>query len=210
MRSTIHARLKSETQAIHAEVEKLSHAEAIMSHTLSQTGYKNLLAVNYAFHCGIHQAIHIGFSSDMDTGLCVTERSQHHAALKNLQICHAATLPSRIDALSRDLSSNHSSILTTPCQPPQLSTLAQAFGAMYVVQGSMLGGAVIHRALQKNPSLKPCQPFRFYSSFGSETGPQWKQFCIALAEHVTTADDAQEATTKALETFEFFKAILLI
>ena len=61
---------------------------------------------------------------------------------------------------------------------PAIGSIAEAFGWMYVLEGSSLGGRVIHRALA-NAGVD-LQGLGFLHPYGSGTGAQWKAFVTTL------------------------------
>ena len=82
---------------------------------------------------------------------------------------------------------------------PVIDTIAAAFGAAYVLQGSMLGGAIIARTLQLNSQI-PGDSFTYLQPPGVSIGPVWRAFALRLdafggaasaAEHRAAIDAAQ-------------------
>lgn len=75
------------------------------------------------------------------------------------------------------------------CSPlPPLRTLAEAFGALYVIEGATLGGAIIAKQVNQKLGLSADQGCRFLSCYGDEIGPMWKQF----GDHVEALDWSDE------------------
>lgn len=82
-------------------------------------------------------------------------------------------------------------------QLPPLHTRAQLLGAMYVLEGSTLGGQLIARQLtQAGIPLR-----RYFSGYGELTGPRWKTFCQLLAAEADETNQAAIVASAAL-TFE--------
>ena len=74
-----------------------------------------------------------------------------------------------------------------PAMPP-LNTHPQLLGALYVLEGSTLGGQVIARQLaQAGIPLTT-----YFGARGSQTGPLWKQFCQLLAAEAEAATPAEQ------------------
>lgn len=64
---------------------------------------------------------------------------------------------------------------------PRIDNAAQAFGALYVLEGSTLGGRMIKKMLQAHPSIHFTEEqLRFFNGYGEETGPKWKVFVATL------------------------------
>ena len=57
----------------------------------------------------------------------------------------------------------------------QITSISALVGALYVTEGSTLGGQVIHRALKENLQM-PDSQMRFYMAYGSDTGRMWNLF----------------------------------
>lgn len=90
-----------------------------------------------------------------------------------------------------------------PCTDlPRLQNTAQAFGALYVMEGSTLGGKMIAKLLQKNSALSTCEnALRFFSGYGDDTGNKWKTFLEVLNRQGDTGDVVHGAN----ETFFYLK-----
>ncbi|GAB3846039.1 biliverdin-producing heme oxygenase [Hymenobacter terrigena] len=88
---------------------------------------------------------------------------------------------------------------------PPLTSRAQLLGAMYVFEGSTLGGQVIARQLAK----AGIGAHAFFTGRAERTGPLWKAFCQQLTEAAETGDDAPAAiVASAVHTFQALSAWL--
>ena len=83
----------------------------------------------------------------------------------------------RADALASDLRALGVEPLAPMPAPEPLSD-AEALGALYVIEGSTLGGQVIMRSLQGTDFEAGAT--RFFDAYGPRTGAMWKAFCAAL------------------------------
>ena len=77
---------------------------------------------------------------------------------------------------------------------PPMSDLAGLLGAMYVMEGSTLGGQIIARHVRTVLPLTEDHGSAFFRGHGAQTGPLWKDFCEMLKDHVP---DDQTATVIA-------------
>ena len=59
---------------------------------------------------------------------------------------------------------------------PAIDTEAKLWGYLYVKQGSMLGGAVMSKNLNRALGLRPGVDQLFFAGYGPETGARWKDF----------------------------------
>lgn len=92
---------------------------------------------------------------------------------------------------------------------PVIATIAAAYGAAYVLQGSMLGGSIIARTLQTNSQI-PGGSFTYLRPPGVSIGPVWRAFTMRLDAFgsAATAADHQAAIDAAQRTFAGFAAAI--
>ncbi|HLO79287.1 MAG TPA: biliverdin-producing heme oxygenase [Magnetospirillum sp.] len=85
---------------------------------------------------------------------------------------------------------------------------AREWGALYVVEGAILGGEVIRRRLidQFGESIAPA--LAFFTPYGSQAGAQWVRFRDGLARHAAPPDALAEAVDAAAQTFALFAQVL--
>lgn len=75
---------------------------------------------------------------------------------------------------------------------PQITNIAQAMGAMYVLEGSTLGGTHIAKMLAQQLQLTEGKGLAFFTGYGPVTGSMWKAFIQTLnAMPFTEAAEAQ-------------------
>jgi heme oxygenase len=88
---------------------------------------------------------------------------------------------------------------------PDFPHVAAAFGCLYVLEGSTLGGQLISRQIHAELGLTPEHGCRFFSSYGANVGQMWRMFGQSL-ESFAAANDAQrcDIVDSAVKTFEFF------
>lgn len=87
---------------------------------------------------------------------------------------------------------------------PEINSLAQALGAMYVMEGSIMGGPIIVEMLRKHGLQKG---FSFFAGYGAATGAMWNNFVTILNKRLQSAMAQQEAIKTANETFEKFQFV---
>ena len=83
---------------------------------------------------------------------------------------------------------------------PRLGDLGSAFGSMYVMEGSTLGGQIISRALATQ-SWVPHGGLRSFNPYGAGTGAMWRGFGD-LIEREGANRDAAKIVTGAQRTFD--------
>jgi heme oxygenase (biliverdin-IX-beta and delta-forming) len=82
-------------------------------------------------------------------------------------------------------------------------TPASTLGALYVVEGSTLGGQVIARALAGRPWV-PAGGLIYFSPYGAETGRMWRTVQAAL--NAAPAREQAQVVAGALEAFDVLHA----
>ena len=85
---------------------------------------------------------------------------------------------------------------------PDVSSLPKAFGSLYVIEGSTLGGQVISRHLKEHLGLTPENGGAFFASYGSQVGPMWKQFGEAVTAYAGDGSNDDEIIEAAVQTFD--------
>lgn len=79
-----------------------------------------------------------------------------------------------------------------------LASPAERFGWAYVIEGSMLGGAVLHRRLAAR--VRPW-PMRYLQGYGSDSGRRWRTFLDALECAIDSPAKRREAAASAAAAF---------
>ena len=82
---------------------------------------------------------------------------------------------------------------------PELRGAASLLGAMYVMEGSTLGGQLIARHVELVLGLTAGQGNAYFRGHNERTGPLWKEFCDVLRTKVPDSEtDAVIAAAKAM------------
>lgn len=180
-------RLRTDTRSLHERVEK-----RVDLHRRCATldAYRGLLERMFGLHAALETAL-----SRLDwtgTGIELARRRKTHLIRADLAALTGAAAE-----------------LPPPCErAPELRTLAEGFGSLYVVEGSTLGGQLILRHLRRTLALGPDNGASFFASYGPEVGPMWRAFGAAAEAHCTTPARIQGAVDAATSTFEVFEAEL--
>ena len=172
-------RLRSETRPYHEALEQHDFNQALTAGTPTAAGTAHFLAKMYGFLVPYETALQqraAAFSPAWE----IADRLRAHLILEDFeQNGIAPGLP------------------LCPAVPP-LHTRQQLLGAMYVVEGSTLGGQVITRQLaQAGIPLRA-----YFTGYGARTGPRWKAFCQLLTEAAPTDQDQDEVVASAALTFQ--------
>lgn len=82
--------------------------------------------------------------------------------------------------LEADLAALGADAPLAPAAVPAIGDEAAAFGAAYVLEGSMLGGAVLSRSLGPGLGLSREHGLAYLVAYGPELGAMWQRFTTAL------------------------------
>ncbi|HVW95586.1 MAG TPA: biliverdin-producing heme oxygenase [Mucilaginibacter sp.] len=84
---------------------------------------------------------------------------------------------------------------------PAISNHAQGLGAMYVFEGSTLGGSVIVGMLNKQLKIDNGACFNYFGGYGADNQAMWQEFKTLLNQQMFTHTDAAEMVASANQTF---------
>jgi heme oxygenase len=88
------------------------------------------------------------------------------------------------------------------CEPTiDIRTATEAWGSMYVVEGSTLGGILIARHIERSLGLGGHNGCRYFRCYGKDTGPMWTAFGTRLLSRCGSADE-DAVIGAACRTFE--------
>lgn len=154
---SLRERLRSETRPAH---DALDQALDLIDRPIDLPGYARLLA---RFH-GFHQVAEPALEAALPAGL--TEGRSKLTALRH-------------DLLACGLDDHDVTALPRIVGLPPLVGRPEAMGALYVVEGSTLGGRLIGRHMQRNPAI-PAEACHYFNVYGEQTGERWRTVCEAL------------------------------
>jgi heme oxygenase len=84
---------------------------------------------------------------------------------------------------------------------PRFATAGAAWGSIYVMEGSMLGGQVITRSLG-DAGLGPDRGAAYFHGWGPATGAMWKETRTLLDHHLADPRALAQACNGACVTFD--------
>lgn len=177
MRSSLGELLRRTTAAGHAEIDRHPLLRPLVSPSLKRHEYARALAVLHALHAALEPAL--------GSAVSVGPASFPFAA--------------RLDALEQDLAA----LGETPfpdgghlagCSP---NSPSEAVGVLYVLEGSRLGGRMIHGRLRSN---LPDQPMSYFAATAASPETSWRDFqnFLTQAEPCIHTD---AATSSAIRIF---------
>lgn len=173
---SLHHRLRTETRAAHDRIEA---AFDLAGSLASRAAYIDLLRRLHAFHRAFEAA-----AGPRLAGTAIGAYLGREALLRR----DLAALGAEQDT--------DAPAFAYPGRP-------EALGAAYVVEGSMLGGVMIAREVERHLGLGPESGNSFFAGYGRDTARTWKAFCAELDQLADPATDdrvlaAAEETYTAL------------
>lgn len=171
--------LKEKTSVAHQQLEKIIIKR--LKEIRSETDYANLLSHFYVYFGTVEKAVEPFINNTIIPDI---------TARRKAKLLHAD-----IEALAQ------SKIEYPTAVAPQLNSIAAALGALYVMEGSVMGGPIIVNMLQKAGINKGLS---FFSGYGSKNGTMWSQFLHRLNEQVKDETAQKEAIDAANQTFQLF------
>ncbi|RYE21604.1 MAG: hypothetical protein EOP51_15220 [Sphingobacteriales bacterium] len=175
--------LKSETKEAHQSLEKL--LIPFIKQTKSTEAYSKLLEMFYGYMKPVEDLI----DNNVDAAKVpmYSQRRKAQTLIDDLQHWDNNTTPE----LSTEL--------------PTITNHNQAIGAMYVFEGSTLGGKVINKILMTNLGKEDAAGFSFYNGYGDHTHAMWGAFTEALNKAEMDEQARLEIVAAANDTFTQFE-----
>lgn len=176
-------RLREETKEAHQALERM--LIPMIREIRSVADYVRLLGLMYGYHNPVERQLAI-YLNDAIVPL-YTQRRNSNALVKDM------------------LAFTEEPVLTECATLPAITNEWQALGAMYVLEGSTLGGAVISRMLTRDASLGLECGLRFFDYYGEERITMWQSFKAALDAMPASAEEQDDTIATARDTFERFR-----
>ena len=173
--------LRSATHDIHERLHGHPALAAVQDGTIDRVAYRRLLERLYGFHISFERAARIK--------------------------------PERSVWLERDLAAlgiNPERLAALPlCRGFPTMVLPEALlGALYVVEGSALGGVALARGLDGLVGVGVLDGRRFFTGHKSETGSAWRAYLARLSGTPHTAEQQATIIATATATFALFEGWL--
>tara|TARA_B100001245_G_scaffold235381_1_gene223067 strand:+ start:28698 stop:29258 length:561 start_codon:yes stop_codon:yes gene_type:complete len=177
--------LKEHTQPLHDEVEAAMNSGALMRPDFSRREYTLLIKRLWRAHSALEPVLENCRTITSHTELKASERlNKRSLLLKDL----------------RELGIDEAELDETP---PALLSDKECWGAFYVLEGSTLGGAMIHKKLREQQGSD--FPLHFYGAYGTKTGAMWSSFREAFTHHTTPVEEwrtpVMSGAEKAYDSF---------
>ena len=171
-------RLKEATKVNHQLLERKLVGK--MRAIRSADDYNSLLAVFYQYFAGLEKLI----AGQLDQSLIPDYNSRRKSA-----------------ALAADLIDLGAIVpcIATGSELPAIDNHGQALGALYVIEGSTLGGQIISNMIKKQLPSTGGHGLTFFDGYGEKTADMWERFKSFIDQEENLEGD--EVIAVANETF---------
>ncbi|WP_332025172.1 biliverdin-producing heme oxygenase [Kaistella sp.] len=177
--------LKANTKILHDRVEAHFNSQRIFDGRFSVVDYRNLIRYNYLFLLRFEDAVFSAITPKNAQQLNLEKRRKLASIKKDMEV----------------LNIEESATLT----PVEIRNEAEAFGILYVMEGSTLGGNVIAKQLSKHPDFQDLS-FSYFRCYGENTGSFWKNFKQILDQEITV-ERHQDCISGAEKAYQFLLSL---
>lgn len=99
--------------------------------------------------------------------------------------------------------------LASGMELPLIQNWEEALGALYVMEGSTLGGPIIAGFMRRQLDWAGKEGFSFFECYGDNTQAMWLRFKSALDSKITTDEQKQCVIRVADDTFGKFERFIV-
>jgi len=186
----IRKRLREATLDVHQRLHGHDGFNAVATGEIDRADYRLLLARLWGFHRP-YEAVLRQAASDGRTPSSLEGRGR--CGMLEADLATLGATPASIADLPQ-------------CGSLRLpASRAGLMGAMYVVEGSTLGGLHLARALAPLFGSEAGEGRRFFLGYGERHGEMWRTFLGELEQCARSPADAEAVIDGALQTFEIFE-----
>lgn len=179
--------LKTHTQEIHKAVEASNPSKFILDHSITIQQYKELLLYNYSAYKIIEQELYEKKDLVAPELRFFISTNKSERLLKDIK---------GIDPLlSLDLDPNRTF---------SVSSRLEIIGALYVIEGSMLGGLIINKHLRACKALVTIKRHHFFSDDAKAITSRWKAFINVVNAQNFSTKEKELALLSAKKVFTLF------
>ncbi|WP_338790295.1 biliverdin-producing heme oxygenase [Bernardetia sp. MNP-M8] len=187
--------VRTVTRPRHDLMESLIGSDRLSNFSVED--YKLLLSTNYLFHSHLEHQSHFFLSLKDENQEEQIKKLDFLNRIKkdSLEIELRAMLPV---AIFQELKQQENTI--------HFSSFENLLGWLYVAEGSMLGGKMIHRILAQNKEIPLVTNFDFFKNYEEKTSYLWKSF-KELVEQACNSEQKKESFLEGAEkSYLYFEA----
>lgn len=177
--------LKQETKVNHQQLEKLLVKQ--MRSIDTREGYVKLLQLFYSYFGALEEKI--------NRFILPHQMEVDHSFQRRKTIRIAEDIIASGGTVNEKCSDKYL---------PEIRNHLEAFGALYVIEGSTLGGRVITKMMQRQMDTDSLEGFSFFNGYGDDTEHRWSSFRELLNDQVHSKVDKKLVVKAADDTFAKF------
>lgn len=174
--------IKNDTHTHHQALEAMMIRQLKAMKSIAD--YTDVLEVFYSYFGGLEQQI----KAQLHDGFAIDERRKAGDLAADLTH-YGAAIPS----------------LATEDDLPKIENHLQAIGALYVIEGSTLGGKYISQMISKQLEQADDAGLSFFNGYGENTMAMWSDFKTYMNKQAKNEAEEAEIIAAANETFVKFK-----
>lgn len=175
-------RLRHETAESHQQLEDNPLSQSILNPSVSVQDYQTYLAALFGVTIACEDQIFPNISHIVND---LPERYKSRLIIDDL-------LATGLSEVAVD---------TLPVCQFEFSSVAEALGIMYVLEGSTLGGKIIYKHIHEALGLTPENGASYFWGYGTQTGHLWKSFISSLTQFVDEEGKRDDVIASAKKTF---------
>lgn len=181
-------KLKSGTSSIHNELEHNNLGVFIMDGSITLMQYETFLRQNFMVYKAVEDFINARYD-------------KLPVALKPFAGYD------KTNALAKDISGFSNALLPQPSGMTGAREESTLVGMLYVIEGSMVGGMMMSKKLERCNELSNITEHHFFSKNVTDSLSRWKRFKDAMNTTSFTKAEIQKAVQSARDTFDLFKEV---
>jgi heme oxygenase (biliverdin-IX-beta and delta-forming) len=174
--------LRQETGKNHQKLEENPLSKSILEPSVSLSDYQKYLSAMYGVTVACEQQVFPALTQ----------------LLPDLADRHKADL---VVADLKATGFSEADIQKIPVYHFIFSSVAEAMGIMYVLEGSTLGGRVLYKHVNQALGLTPETGAAYFWGYGQQTGALWKSFMSALSDFAVGHNEREAIIESAKKTF---------
>ena len=178
--------LKEQTKTIHNNVEGTNLAKYIMDGSMSLEQYKTYLIQNYHSYKAVEDAL------VLNKGII---REDLHSFINS----------NKSDHLFKDLKNLAVNNIPENSKEITFDSEVEAIAALYVIQGSMIGGNMISKKLRTCPELKDIETHHFFDFCVKDSMKLWSNFKTTVNNANFPESEYEKALASAKKAFLCFE-----
>jgi heme oxygenase len=174
--------LRKQTASSHQKLEDNSLSKALLEEAVSVADYQHYLSALYGITVGCEEML---FPVVEDVVPDINRRYRSELIVNDL--------------LATGFSKEQ--IAALPVYKFTSKSASEAMGAIYVIEGSTLGGRVLYKHINKKLAFSAENGASYFWGYGDQTGSMWKSFISHFTQFALESGQSAEIINSAIHTF---------